>query len=109
MTYIKDNYAQDKYETAFEQLWVRLWKQHQDISKPEKMAELLAPIFQEQDVRKILEAANTPEVKGKLNAVTKYALDSGAFGCPWFLVTNGDGQKEPFFGSDRYASCVSHR
>ena len=84
------------------QTWVRMWEQHWDISKPEKLAELLASLFSEQDVRNILEAANTTEVKQKLNAVTKLALDSGAFGCPWYLVTNSSGKKEPFFGSDRY-------
>jgi len=26
----------------------------------------------------------------------------GAFGCPWFWVTNLEGKSEPFFGSDRY-------
>ena len=27
--------------------------------------------------------------------------EKGAFGCPWFWVTNGEIQ-EPFFGSDRF-------
>jgi len=102
LIYIKDNYPQEKYEEVFVQTWVRMWEQHWDISKPEKLAELLASLFSEQDVRNILEAANTTEVKQKLNAVTKLALDSGAFGCPWYLVTNSSGKKEPFFGSDRW-------
>jgi 2-hydroxychromene-2-carboxylate isomerase len=83
MTYIKDNYPQAKYEAAFEQLWVRMWEQQWNLEKPETMAETLAPLFSEQDARAILTAANTPAVKQKLNAVTKSALDSGAFGCPW--------------------------
>ena len=83
MTYIKDHYPQDKYEAAFEQLWVRMWGEHWNLEKPEKMAETLAPLFSESDVHSILKAANTPEVKQKLNAVTKFTLDSGAFGCPW--------------------------
>lgn len=28
----------------------------------------------------------------------------GAFGCPWFWVTNREGKGEPFFGSDRYVA-----
>lgn len=102
MIYIKDNYPQDKYEASFKDLWVRMWEQHWDLSKPEKMAETLASHFSKEDIKQILTAANTAEVKGKLNAVTKYALDSGAYGCPWYLVTNGEGKTEPFFGSDRY-------
>lgn len=27
--------------------------------------------------------------------------EGGAFGCPWFLVTNAEGSVEPVFGSDR--------
>jgi glutathione S-transferase kappa 1 len=102
MTYIKDNYPRDKYEAALKELWVRLWEQHWDLSQPEKMAETLAPFFPEEDIRKILEGAKQPEYKQKLNATTKEALESGAFGCPWYLVTNSEGKKEPFFGSDRF-------
>lgn len=103
MIYVKENYPQDKFEAAFKELWIRMWEQHWDLSKPEKMAATLATHFSEQDVRTILEAANTSEIKQKLNAVTKLALDSGAYGCPWYLVTDSDGKREPFFGSDRCA------
>jgi 2-hydroxychromene-2-carboxylate isomerase len=78
-----------------------MWEQHWDISKPEKMAATLAPLFSSEEVQTILESANKPEVKQKLNATTKLALDTGAFGCPWYLVENSQGKKEPFFGSDR--------
>lgn len=31
-------------------------------------------------------------------------VEKGAFGAPWWLVTNKEGVEEPFFGSDRYVS-----
>lgn len=102
MTYIKEQYARDKYEAAFTACWMRMWEQHWDISVPAQMAALLAPLFPEDEVKTILQQANSAEYKQKLNATTKYALDSGAYGCPWYLVTNGEGKTEPFFGSDRY-------
>ena len=53
-------------------------------------------------------ATSNPEIKTKLNEMTKQALDLGAFGAPFFSVTKfgkeGEGSElvEPFFGSDRY-------
>jgi glutathione S-transferase kappa 1 len=101
MTYIKSTFPRAKYEDTFGLLWVKMWEQHWDLSKPEKMSELLSQHFNADEVKKIMEGANKPEVKQELNEKTKQALDSGAFGCPWFEVTNQDGKREPFFGSDR--------
>ncbi|KAF1814994.1 thioredoxin-like protein [Eremomyces bilateralis CBS 781.70] len=102
MVYVKDKYSQDKFEDAFNELWVSMWQQSKDLSKPDVMAESLSRHFSEEDVRKIMAAANTPEYKQKLNDNTKEALDCGAFGCPWSMVTNDKGVTEPFFGSDRF-------
>jgi glutathione S-transferase kappa 1 len=101
MTFIKDNYPTEKYETVFGELWKAMWEEHWDLSKPDKMAECLSRHLSNADVKKIMEGANTPESKKKLNDTTQKALDSGAFGCPWFQVTNKEGVAEPFFGSDR--------
>jgi len=51
----------------------------------------------------IIAGAGTPEYKQKLIDVTKMVVEEqGAFGCPWYWVTNKEGKGEPFFGSDRY-------
>jgi len=102
MVFIKDNYSQEKYEAVFGECWIAMWQKHVDISKPDKMAECLALHLDAEDVRKIMQSANKPEVKQKLNAITQMVLDSGAYGCPWYLVTNKEGVTEPFFGSDRF-------
>jgi 2-hydroxychromene-2-carboxylate isomerase len=49
-----------------------------------------------------MHATTTKEIKDLLSSVTKEALDKGAFGAPWFWVTNDVGASEPFFGSDRF-------
>jgi len=103
MTLIKEQYPSDKYEAVFGDLWDRMWGQHWDLSKPDKMAECLARHFNPEEVKKIMGGANGPAIKQKLLDTTQKALDSGAFGCPWFEVTNKEGVKEPFFGSDRFA------
>lgn len=61
-----------------------------------------APLFSAEEVERIMQAAGSQEMKDSLKATTQQALDTGAFGAPWMLVTNGKGVTEPFFGSDRY-------
>lgn len=79
-----------------------MWEEHLELSKPEAMRESLLQIFSANETDKIMEAANTTPVKEKLLATTDRAIKSGAYGAPWFEVTNNKGQIEPFFGSDRF-------
>jgi len=59
--------------------------------------------FTSTEADEIIAGATTPEFKQQLTDITKMVVDEqGAFGCPWFWVTNSDGKAEPFFGSDRY-------
>jgi hypothetical protein len=58
-------------------------------------------LFTADEVKGILEAAGTEEMKGLLKATTQEALGKGAFGAPWLWVSDGRGRAEPFFGSDR--------
>ncbi|KAF1984293.1 putative DSBA family oxidoreductase [Aulographum hederae CBS 113979] len=102
MTYVKENFPVERYEAIFKELWISMWEQGNDISKPEKMAATLSRHFGSSEVKQIMDGANSPQFKQKLNDSTKRALDAGAFGCPWFEVTDGRGVKEPFFGSDRF-------
>jgi 2-hydroxychromene-2-carboxylate isomerase len=44
--------------------------------------------------------------KEKLEANTALAMQEGAFGLPWFVATNVDGEKEAFFGFDHLGHVV---
>lgn len=101
MVFVKSAFPTSKYEASFLELWVAMWEQGLDLSKPDLLAQVLARHFEDEDVRGILEAANSPEWKRKLQDNTQRALDKGAFGAPWFWVRNKRGVEEPFFGSDR--------
>ncbi|THC94500.1 hypothetical protein EYZ11_006023 [Aspergillus tanneri] len=81
-----------------------MWNGQLDISKPENLAVALEKTFSsKKEVEEILSAATSPKIKADLSAVTdKVVKEMGAFGCPWFWVTNGEGKGEPFFGSDRF-------
>lgn len=101
MVYIKANYPQDKYETAFLSMWHHMWILGEDISTPDLLVKTLSENFSEPDVKLIVEATGKSEWKQQLLDNTQRALDYGAFGAPWFWVRNLKGVEEPFFGSDR--------
>ncbi|KAF2142024.1 uncharacterized protein K452DRAFT_270732 [Aplosporella prunicola CBS 121167] len=104
MTYIKfsTSIPQEKYIASFRELWIALWEQQMDLSKPQCLVETLRRQFSAEEVEKIMEATKTQEIKQKLIDTTQQALDRGAFGCPWFWVRNEKNEEEPFFGSDRF-------
>lgn len=85
-----------------------MWENGKDVSKPELLSETLKLRLKDDDVKTVLEKANSPPYKQRLNDNTKEALNRGAFGCPWFFVKNSKGEEEPFFGSDRYVP-IRHR
>lgn len=101
MLYIKFAYPPGKFEDAFYETWLSLWHKHEDISKPEFMAKCLSRHFSETEVQEILKAATDPKWKKALTDQTTWLAKKGAFGAPWFLVTDREGKEEGFFGSDR--------
>lgn len=64
-------------------------------------------LFTKQQVEEIMKGTETAGVKDALKNATQEALDKGAFGNPWFWVTDEKGRGEPFFGSDRYVFFFS--
>ncbi|RJE21004.1 DSBA-like thioredoxin domain protein [Aspergillus sclerotialis] len=102
LTYIKQTRDRKSFESSFQAIFQGLWKDHLDLAKPEKLVIALRRVFPENEVQEIISAAGFPKVKADLQAATEYVVkEQGAFGCPWFWVTNGEIQ-EPFFGSDRF-------
>ena len=68
------------------------------------MAKVLNEHFTKSQVVDIMQAASTSKYKEALTATTKLAYEKlGAYGAPWFWITNDKGVSEPFFGSDRWA------
>jgi len=104
MIYVKDTFSQEQYELAYLTLWENCFVKHIDISNPVNMAQALNEHFTKSQVVDILKAASTPRYKEALTATTKLAYEKlGAYGAPWFWITNDNGVSEPFFGSDRWA------
>ncbi|TPX07086.1 uncharacterized protein E0L32_010981 [Thyridium curvatum] len=102
LTFVKKEYP-EKFEALYEAFLQTLWLESKDISKPEQLRIAALKVFNEEQVDVIMKAAGNPEVKKMLEEATQHAMkDLGAFGCPWFWVHDGNGNEEPFFGSDRF-------
>ncbi|KAF2658505.1 thioredoxin-like protein [Lophiostoma macrostomum CBS 122681] len=101
LVFIKAQHSQLFIQT-FLDIFVDMWQNGLDVSKPELLGQVLKRRFSDSQIQDILRQANSPEYKQTLNDNTKEALDRGAFGCPWYWVTNTKGEEEPFFGSDRF-------
>ncbi|KAF2194380.1 thioredoxin-like protein, partial [Zopfia rhizophila CBS 207.26] len=92
-----------EYEAFFESCFETLWLDQKGISKPDNLTAAILKAFDIQQAEEILRAADMPEAKQTLTDNTTHTFkDLGAFGCPWFWVYDGQGNAEPFFGSDRF-------
>ncbi len=56
----------------------------------------------------VLSKATSPEFKRRLIQNTDEAVDSGAFGLPWFIVTNSQGVEEGYWGFDHLGQICDH-
>lgn len=91
----------DKLKAAFEALYQTFWIEGKPIGEPEVVAKSLAGVFGEERAKEIVATTSKPGVKKHLNANTEKALDAGAFGVPYFVATNSEGNQDVFFGFDR--------
>ncbi|KAL4878433.1 thioredoxin-like protein [Aspergillus karnatakaensis] len=97
----------DKLLPATEAVWREFWvKGNGKATTPEAFIPILANVLGETETKAVLDAANGPEVKGRLSANTQQAFDAGAFGLPWFECTNSKGEKEGFWGIDHLGQVV---
>ncbi|KAK3357581.1 thioredoxin-like protein [Lasiosphaeria hispida] len=117
--HIQRIYAPSVFETCLHYLFHCFWAAPRiNLTRPENVAKALseAPVgfkgeevkagaerlFNGEEVKAIMAAAASQEVKDVLKATTQEALERGAFGAPWLWVTNSAGEAQPFFGSDRF-------
>lgn len=103
MLVVKDRHPREAFEKCFLDTWIYSFVTHVNIQQPENLAKLLGEHFEEAEVEEILRLMATQEYKDMLTGNTKTALARGAFGAPWFWMTNAQGMQEPLFGSDRWA------
>ncbi|KAK8932893.1 Glutathione S-transferase kappa 1 [Metarhizium anisopliae] len=117
LLFIKANYPKEKLLSAMHFLLHKFWTPpNADVVDESSLRALLAQatetpgggakLFTEEEVGRIMDGR--AEMKKKLIEDTGKVVESGAFGCPWFLVTNSRGETQPFFGSDRFNHIYMH-
>lgn len=113
LLFIKASFPKDKFLSALHFLFYRFWSPpNADVVDEGSLRTLLAEatetpgggarLFTKPEVDSIMDGR--AKMKKKLAEDTARLVESGAFGCPWFLVADSKGEEvQPFFGSDRYA------
>lgn len=61
------------------------------------MAEALKGVLGEAGAKEIMGKVGDAEVKQQLQANSNKAIEAGAFGLPWFVATNAQGETEGFW------------
>ncbi|XP_064415426.1 glutathione S-transferase kappa 1 [Latimeria chalumnae] len=89
-------------EPVSRELWLRIWSQDEDITKPESLAAAAARAgLKLEQTQSLLGMVSSAEVKNRLKQTTDEALKHGAFGMPT-IVAHVDGVPHMYFGSDRF-------
>ena len=86
----------NQLESASRALWTAYWSQGQLLDEA-TLTKILGPLD--------FKAIQSEPVKQALLKNTQDALESGAFGAPWFKCYKGD-QVHVFFGSDRFEAMA---
>ena len=101
LTAIKLTHPKSLHQASLD-FWDAYWISGKSLNE-ETYREILAKHFKNPD--ELLEFANNDKTKAELTNTTKLAMDSGAFGLPWFVCEKGS-EKRVFFGSDRMESIA---
>jgi len=98
----------EKLPAAYAALCHALWVEGKTVNKPDVIAPALQKVFSEEEVKTIMRQAGEAEAKKRLNDNGAKALESGAFGLPWFVAENSEGKVETFWGVDHLGQVLEH-
>lgn len=91
-------------DTLYEALWTE--PNDADVVDPKGFSRVLAPVIEEDVIKKHVEKMTSPEVKKQLIQNTDRSFQDGAFGLPWFHCQNPSGEVEGFWGFDHLGQVV---
>ncbi|KAG5996711.1 hypothetical protein E4U43_002812 [Claviceps pusilla] len=128
LLFIKAHFPRETFLSALRFLFYRFWTPpNADVVAEDSLRGLLAEatrdaagegaaaagggggkdrLFSRDEVDGIMDGR--AQMKEVLAEETGRAVEAGAFGCPWLLVTDSKGKVEPFFGSDRFNHIYRH-
>lgn len=104
-TWVKDHYPAEKFDQTFPAFSVAYWSKGINISTPEGVLQALEGVFPPDEIKEIMKLALSPENKKRVVDIT---MNTGAFGAPWIIAINADGQRKDWFGNDRWDQIFYH-
>jgi glutathione S-transferase kappa 1 len=104
-TWVKDNYAAEKFEATFQALVSGYWGKGINVSTTEGIMRALDGIFTSVELEEILKNAVKPENKKR---VIEQTMSAGAFGAPWIVALDSEGRRKSWFGNDRWDQVFEH-
>lgn len=81
------------------------WSKGINVSTTDGVIKALDGIFTPKKLEEILKNAVTPENKKR---VIDQTMGAGAFGAPWIVAVNSDGERKAWFGNDRWDQVFAH-
>ncbi|ATY67274.1 2-hydroxychromene-2-carboxylate isomerase, putative [Cordyceps militaris CM01] len=101
-----DGSNQARLLEAFDAIYDGLWQRHEETYSPDMFMPILRRILGETGAAKIANMAGK-EAKKALLRNTEDAFNDGAFGLPWMVCTNSQGQKQSFWGVDHVCQVAN--
>ncbi|TQV91334.1 2-hydroxychromene-2-carboxylate isomerase [Cordyceps javanica] len=101
-----DGGNQGRLLEAFDAIYEGLWQRHEQTHIAEVFNPILRRVLGEDDASKVAEMARK-EAKIALLGNTESAFKDGAFGLPWMVCTNSQGQIQSFWGVDHLCQVAN--
>ncbi|KUJ23111.1 2-hydroxychromene-2-carboxylate isomerase-like protein [Mollisia scopiformis] len=92
---------------CLDRLFEAYWVEHRRTFEKDVLAEVLTEVVGKEETEKIL-AMVPKEGKELLAKNSDLAFKDGAFGLPWFMATNSNGETEAFWGVDHLGQVAQH-
>ncbi|CAJ0572343.1 unnamed protein product, partial [Mesorhabditis spiculigera] len=90
----------EKLEETSRELWRRIWSRGESIFEADDFQQT-AKTVGIKNTKRVFELMKDEKIKKTISSNVEKAVESGAFGAPWTIVTLPNGESETFFGSDR--------
>ncbi|OAT00610.1 hypothetical protein, variant [Blastomyces dermatitidis ER-3] len=98
----------EQLPACFDALYKELWVEgNSQLNDPKTFLPILEAAVGKEMAANALEQSNTQPIKDLLIANSDKAVETGAFGIPWFECTNSSGETECFWGVDRMAQVAA--
>lgn len=85
---------------ALDAIYHAFFAEHRPQQEAETLAKILAGLFGKDEAEEVMRLGASAEAKEALSRNTDLAFKDGAFGLPWIVCTNAEGERDTFWGVD---------